>query len=198
MSGMKTSREFLMLMLSNTASKLKFSKMTEDECDKELLNTKFQQLPGFKLTRELIAHWWCNLYKGEARLKDGIYNGWSRAAQHRFFDYIKPSGCSFLDGTGPALSISLEKNANIEAAIEEFEFWRPYMKARKEKELGISGYFLSIFEYTLNEHGCFYLWIGDKVWLTSSVYHCPDILKKFHTLRDALTYVREHHYAPTY
>lgn len=39
---------------------------------------------------------------------------------------------------------------------------------------------------------------GDKVYLTSSVYQCSNILKEFHTLKDALAYVRKRHYATTY
>lgn len=185
---MMNSHHFLYLLGSPNINK--------DIADKVLLDTKFKPLDSIDLTRQLIAHWWFNLYKGEARLKEGVYRSWSNAVS-KYFKYIGPSGSSFTDGSGPSLRLTLEKDANVDEAISEYEFWQPYMKERQEEQLGIKGYFLNIFEYTLSEHCCYYLWVTDrKVYLTTSTYHCPDFNQKFDSLKEAFRYIKKNHYYP--
>ena len=91
----------------------------------------------------------------------------------------------YSDTNQRAISIGNYETLDIDKTIQGLQFILPYLKPIKDGKIHIS-----IKEPTLSEFGVYTLLISKDLFeIQRMIYHCPSILAKFKTLKEALIYI---------
>jgi hypothetical protein len=172
--------------------------------DFTLRNTPFKDTGNKQLNKEILVHWWMNVYQPDSYQYDTktpyeIYRTWSNAVRNHFH-FAKAEGSYHVETGQSSVQLSCYKKKKLDAHIYELKMWLPYIKlakalGRRDNDERLHKQ-VSIFEHTLSEFGIFTLCIfsDNEVVLKKNSYGTVRDVQKFTDLTSAVKYIQEQHY----
>jgi len=185
-------------------AKLSGQQLLIPDDDFVLRNVPFKDTGDKQLNKEILVHWWMNVYQPDSYQYDTktpyeIYRTWSCAVNNNFH-FARADG-SYSPVTGQsAVRLTCYRKKKLEAHVYELKMWLPYIKPipeshRRETDKRLRKH-VSIFEATLSEYGVYGLNIFDDndIVLYKVAYSTYYELKRFTDLTSAVKYIQENHY----
>lgn len=170
--------------------------------DFTLRNTPFKDTGNKQTNREIVVHWWMNVYEPNSYQYDTktpyeIYRTWSNAANNNFHFAHANSGYNAYTNQS-VVRLAARKKKKLDAQLFELNMWLPYIKQSKSqnpKESRLCSW-VDIFEYTLSEHGSYSMEVFSETDVVIGVmrYHSWYEVKRLSSLREAVDYIRCNHY----
>jgi len=165
-----------------------------EDHDQLIRTTPFKAVdPDFD--RQVLIHFWMNVYKGDAwNVEEKVeYEIWKTYHDplYSMFLYVKPEGY-MRESCQSCLQIAGYKKEPLEDHMKELLMWLPHYKCVTNSENDRKAQYFSIFEHTLSEGGIYNAWVYSptECEIGFTRYGHYSVKHRFDSLEKMLDYIR--------